>query len=256
MSISIATWNVNSIRVRQDAVLAWIERHLPDVLCLQETKVVDEKFPRAAFEALGFAVEAYGQPAYNGVAILSRRPLSDVVRGLPGEASDAARRAIAATVEGVRVVNVYVPNGEAVGSEKFAHKLAWLDRLRQAIEPAPRDSALVLCGDLNVAPEPRDVHDPAAWEGNVLYHPDARAALARVTDWGLVDALRLHHHEGGLFSWWDYRMNAFKRKLGLRIDHILVSPSLAARCTACAIDAEPRAQAQPSDHAPVYATFS
>lgn len=255
MPISVATWNVNSIRVREPAVRAWLERHRPDVLCLQETKVVDEKFPCAGFEALGYRVEAFGQPTYNGVAILSRHPLSDCVRGLPGEPPDAPRRAIAATVAGIRIVDVYVPNGESVGSEKFAYKLDWMRRLRAAIEAPARREALLLCGDLNVAPEARDVYDPAALEGDVLFHPDSRAALAGLAGCGLVDAFRLHHQEAGCYSWWDYRMNAFKRRRGLRIDHILVTPPLAERCTSCEIDVEPRAQVQPSDHTPVIATF-
>ncbi len=255
MPLSVATWNVNSIRVREAAVCAWLERLRPDVLCLQETKVVDEKFPRAGFERLGYGVETFGQPTYNGVAILSRRPLVDCQRGLPGDTPDAPRRLLAATIAGVRIVNVYVPNGDTVGSEKFAFKLDWLRRLRESLEPLPRDGDLLVCGDFNVAPEPRDVYDPAAWEGTVLFHPSARSALADLAALGLTDALRLHHPEGGLYSWWDYRLNAFKRRMGLRIDHILVSDPLAGRCTACQIDTEPRGLPQPSDHAPVIATF-
>ena len=255
MALKIATWNVNSVRVREGAVRAWVEAHSPDVLCLQETKVVDEKFPRGSFASLGYAVETFGQPTYNGVAILSRLPLTEVTRGLPGDAADGPRRPIAATAGGIRIVNVYVPNGSTLDSDKFAFKLEWLQRLRRSIDSTPRESDLLVCGDFNVAPEARGVHDPAAWEDSVLFHPTARAALADVTAWGLTDAFRLHHAEEGLYSWWDYRLNAFKRRMGLRIDHILVSPPLALRCTNCEIDVEPRRQPQPSDHAPVIASF-
>ena len=255
MPIRVATWNVNSIRVREAAVRGWLERHAPDVLCLQETKVVDEKFPRAGFEALGYQIAAAGQPTYNGVAILSRHPIEQRVDALPGDGADAPRRYLAATIAGLRIVNVYVPNGDTVGSDKYKFKLDWLGRLRAALDAVEHRADLLVCGDFNVAPEPRDVYDPAAVENDVLFHAEARRALADVLAWGLSDAFRLHHDEAGQFSWWDYRLNAFKRKMGLRIDHILVSAPLARRCTGCVIDVEPRAATQPSDHAPVVATF-
>lgn len=255
MALTLATWNVNSIRVREAAVLDWLERTAPDVLCLQETKVVDAQFPRDGFARLGYRAETWGERTYNGVATLSRLPLEDVVRGLPGDGGDAPRRALAATVGGIRVWNVYVPNGQAPGSDKFAFKLDWLARLRGAIAPVAPDTRLAVCGDFNVAPEARDVHDPAALADDVLFHPEARAALQALLDAGLRDTFRLHHEEAGLYSWWDYRMNAFRRRRGLRIDHVFASPALAATCLACDIDAEPRGRPQPSDHAPVVARF-
>ena len=255
--MQIATWNVNSIRARQERVLAWLAAQRPTVLCLQETKVIDDAFPRAAFEALGYHVTVSGQRTYNGVAILSRPPPVDVVRHFEDGDEEAAARFLAVKVEDVRVVCVYVPNGRVVGSEQFTYKLAWFSRLRRYLDhycdPAGR---LALCGDLNVAPEPRDVHDPAAWRQTVLFHPRARAALDDLCAWGLADAVRLHHSEGGLYSWWDYRQLSFPRNCGLRIDHILVTESLAVRCTGAWIDREVRKGSGASDHAPVVAAFA
>jgi len=254
--VRIVTWNVNSVRSRKDRVVAWLERHGPEVVCLQETKTVDETFPAAAFADLGYQMALFGQKTYNGVAILARSPLTGVRRGLPGDGPEDQKRILAATVDGVTVINVYVPNGSEVGSEKFAYKLAWLDRLRRYLEdefdPA---SPLVLCGDFNIAPADRDVHDPEEWRGKVLFHPDEHAALDRLRRWGLRDAFRLHHEEGGHYSWWDYRAAAFRRDRGLLIDHLLVTESLAARCTGVVIDREERGGEKPSDHAPVTATF-
>jgi exodeoxyribonuclease-3 len=256
-SITVATWNVNSITARLDAALLWLDAHRPDVLCLQETKIPDEKFPHAAFESLGYRVAASGQKAYNGVAIVSRLPLDAVHTGLPGDEGDQQKRLIGATVAGIRILNLYVPNGSEVGSEKFAYKLAWLARLRACLDVDFRpEEALLLCGDFNIAPEARDVYDENAVAGKVLYHPDEHRALATVRDWGLVDAFRLHQPDGGLFSWWDYRAGSFRRNLGMRIDHIWVSTPLAGRCTASWIDAAPRKLERPSDHVPVLATFS
>ena len=255
--MKVATWNVNSIRQRLERVTAWLGTHQPDVLCLQETKVVDEDFPRAPFEALGYRVELYGQKTYNGVAILSREPLTDVVRGFPDDAPDAHRRMLAATVGGVRVVNVYVPNGESVESEKFPFKLDWLARLARWLAAAarPRDPLLVL-GDFNIAPEDRDVYDPDAFRGQVLFHPKEHEALARLTGWGLSDLYRRHHAEAGRYSWWDYRALGFPKDHGLRIDLILGTAAAAERCTACEIDREARKGIKPSDHAPVLATLA
>jgi exodeoxyribonuclease-3 len=255
--LAVATWNVNSIAVRLPQVIAWLERHRPEVLCLQETKIPDEKFPHGPFEALGYRVAASGQRTYNGVAIASRLPIEDLLAGLPGDDETAQKRSIAAAIAGIRIVNVYVPNGAEVGSPKFAYKLEWLARLRGFLDRlcAPSE-ALLLCGDLNVAPEARDVYDVQAVQGKVLYHPDEHRALAHLRDWGLLDALRLHRQDAGLFSWWDYRVGAFRRNLGMRIDHIWVSEPLARRCTACWIDTEPRRLERPSDHTPVVATFA
>ncbi|MFM7142519.1 MAG: exodeoxyribonuclease III [Alphaproteobacteria bacterium] len=256
MALSIATWNVNSIRVRAEAVLAWTKEHRPDVLCLQEIKCLDEQFPRSDFEELGYRVETFGQRTYNGVALLSREPASEIVRGLPDDDREAQRRVIAATVAGVRIWNVYVPNGQAVGSEKWAYKLDWLGRLRTALEGSIAEHReVVVCGDFNVGPEPRDVYDPDKVADDVLFHADVRAALASILDLGFVDTFRLHHDEAGAFSWWDYRLNAFKRRMGFRIDLVLATRALAERCSGCEIDVEPRRREQPSDHAPVVATF-
>jgi len=253
----LVTWNVNSIRARQERVLAWLAVQRPTLLCLQETKVTDEAFPRDAFEAAGYHVTTAGQRAYNGGALLSRTPPRDVVRQFADGEDETAARFLAARVDDVRVLCVYVPNGRVVSSEQFTYKLAWLGRLRLYLDRhGDPGGLLAVCGDLNVAPEPRDVHDPAAWQGTVLFHPRVREALQKLCAWGLVDAVRLHHPEGGLYSWWDYRQLSFARNHGLRIDHILVTPALAARCTGAGIDREARKGAGASDHAPVSATFA
>ena len=254
--MKIATWNVNSIAARLPVVLQWLGQARPDVLCLQEIKCVDEKFPRDAFAALGYNSETKGQQTYNGVAILSRYPQGDVGRGFPDDDDTAQSRVLASTIEGVRIVNVYVPNGQAVGSEKYEFKLGWMERLRRYFDAHydPKGEVL-LCGDFNVAPEDRDVHDPKAWEGNVLVSDAERAALERVREWGLIDAFRLHNQEPKQFSWWDYRAMGFRRNAGLRIDHIWVSEPLASRCRAAVIDKEPRRWERPSDHTPVIAEF-
>jgi len=250
--VKLTTWNVNSIRQRLERVLTWMGRHEPDVLCLQETKVTDEDFPRAPFEERGYRVETFGQKTYNGVALIAKAPLLDVVRGLEDDTPDAPRRCIAATVEGLRVVNVYVPNGESVESEKFAFKLEWLARLERTLAAALcADRPLVLLGDFNIAPEDRDVHDPEGWRGQVLFHPLEHAALARIQARGLADLYRLHHAEAGRYTWWDYRMLAFPRNLGLRIDLILGTAGAASRCTASEIDRDERKGVKPSDHVPV-----
>jgi exodeoxyribonuclease-3 len=252
----IATWNVNSLRARLEIVVDWLVRDSPDVVCLQETKVVDEMFPVESLAALGYQTVLVGQKTYNGVAILSRLPLTDIVLALPEAPGEDEKRFIAATVAGIRVINVYVPNGQEVGSSKFHYKLAWLERLRTYLATTyTPDQALLLCGDFNVAPEPRDVYDPEKVDGEILYHPEERAAFARLLEWGLCDALRLHQAAGGLYSWWDYRAAAFRRNLGFRIDHILVTPPLAARCTAVTLERQLRQLPKPSDHIPVIATL-
>lgn len=254
--MKIATWNVNSIRAREARVRAWIERHAPDVLCVQETKVEDAKFPHEAFAGLGYHIEIFGQKTYNGVAVFSKLKPEGIVRGFPGDAADAHKRLIACEVAGIQIVNVYVPNGESVVSEKFNFKLGWLAQLEQFMKDGfDYEKPLLLCGDFNIAPEDRDVHDPQAWRGKVLFHPLEHAALAKIKERGLHDALRLRTADGGLFSWWDYRMGAFHRNMGLRIDLILINEPLVGRCTEVWIDREERKGEAPSDHAPVIAEF-
>jgi len=254
--MKVATWNVNSVRARSDRVLRWLEAHRPDVLCLQELKVQDSEFPFETLRAAGYEAAVHGQRTYNGVAILARTAPVEVERGFGDGGDDAQARIVSARVAGIRVVSVYVPNGKEVGSERWSYKLEWLRRLRAWLERRCRpDEPLVLCGDFNVAPEARDVHDPAAWEPTVLFHPEARAALEGVRSWGLIDTLRLHRQEDGLYSWWDYRMLAFPKNNGLRIDLVLASAPLARLCSAASIDRNERKGTLPSDHAPVIAEF-
>ena len=250
--MKIATWNVNSIRTRLERALAWLERHRPDVLCVQEIKCRDEDFPREPFESMGYHVETHGQKTYNGVALLSRKPAEDVVRGLPADGADAQARLIGATFDGVRVIDVYVPNGSSVESDKFPYKLAWLEQLYEMIAGAhgPDDPVLVL-GDFNIAPDERDLYDPASFRGKVHFHPKEHAALARLTDWGLADLFRKHHEEAGFYSWWDYRQLGFPMNKGLRIDLMLGTAPVFDRCTDCEIDRDERKGKKPSDHAPV-----
>jgi exodeoxyribonuclease III len=254
----IATWNVNSIRVRADAVLAWLAAKKPDVLCVQEIKTEEPGFPAARFAEAGWRSAVNGQKTYNGVAILSKEEPQDVVLGFSdGEPEDPQRRLVRATVGGVRIVDAYCPNGEEVGSDKYAYKLAWYARLRKAFDQQedPR-KPLVLVGDFNVAPADIDVHAPERWSGKVLCSEPERQALREICAWGLVDCLRkLHPDTPKLFSWWDYRLAAFQRGWGLRIDHVLATAPLAARLTSCEIDVEPRKAEKPSDHAPVFADF-
>jgi exodeoxyribonuclease-3 len=251
----IPSWNVNSVRSRLDQLTAWLARAAPDVVCMQETKVEDHVFPHEALAEVGYRTVAFGQKTYNGVAIAARHGLAieDVKKGLDGDAPDAQRRMIAATIEGVRVVDVYVPNGQAVGTPAFAYKLEWLGRLRDDLAAHCKpDQEVFVCGDFNVAPHAIDVHDPKKWEGSVLCTDEERAALQNVMSWGLTDVFRdLHRDEPGLYSWWDYRMGAFRRNRGLRIDLALVTPALAARCRSAVVDRRPRELERPSDHAPV-----
>ena len=259
--MKIATWNVNSLKVRQQHVIDWLALSGVDVLCLQELKLPDEKFPRADLEAAGYKSWFAGQKTYNGVGILVRADAGfevdeiSVVRNIPGF-EDLQQRVIAATVNGVRVISAYFPNGQAPGSEKFAYKMRWLDALRVWLrEDMARHPQLALCGDYNIAPDDRDVHDPKAWEGQNLVSPEERAHFVQLIELGLIDAFRKFEQAEKLFTWWDYRMLAFRRNAGLRIDHILLSPELAARCTSCEVDKVPRKWDQPSDHAPVIATI-
>jgi len=254
--LKIATWNVNSIIARQTHVVRWLDLMRPDVLCMQETKCVDERFPAQLFEDIGYHAESYGQAAYNGVAILSREKCDDVQRGMPDDDPDAQARVIAATIQGIRIVNTYFPNGQAVGAEKYYFKLDWMKRLRRYFDSHFDASARVLlCGDFNVAPEDRDVHDPEVWRGRILFSEPEHDALAKIKQWGFTDAFRMHNEADKQFSWWDYRAGAFRRNLGLRIDHIWVSESLSKRSTSVEIDKEPRRWEKPSDHAPVVAEF-
>jgi len=250
-AVKLATWNINSLGVRLPQVLAWLESARPDVLVLQETKLVDDKFPRAELQAAGWHAVFHGQPTYNGVALLSKTQPLDVVKNIPAH-GDAAARVIAATVDGVRIIGAYFPNGQAPGSDKFAYKMAWIDALRDwvAAELA-RHPRLVLMGDYNIAPEDRDVHDPVLWEGQIHCTPEERAHFRALCGLGLHDAFRLFEQPPKLYSWWDYRMLAFPKNRGLRIDHILVSDALKSRVTACTIDRQPRKNERPSDHAPV-----
>lgn len=252
--MKIATWNVNSVTARLPLVTKWLEAVRPDVLCLQETKCTDDKFPAQAFEEIGYKSLAYGQRTYNGVAILALSEIKEEQRGFPDDDESAHARLLAARVEGVRIINVYVPNGQFVGSDKYRFKLEWMQRLRALLDEQHKTSEQVLlCGDFNVAPEERDVHDPAMWEGRILFSRRERAALEHIRQWGFTDAFRLHTEEGGHFSWWDYRQGSFRRNAGLRIDHIWVSQPLATRSTNTWIDKEPRTWERPSDHTPVVA---
>jgi exodeoxyribonuclease-3 len=257
--LKLASWNVNSIRIRSDRLMRWLEAQRPDVLCLQELKATEAQFPFEALRAAGYEAAVSGQKAYNGVAILVRRgvPIEDVRLGLDDGVDDDAARLVSAQVLGVRVVTVYVPNGQVVGSDKYAYKLEWFRRLRLYLERHHRTSEpLVLCGDFNVAPETRDVERPQQWEPSVLFHADVRAALRQVTDWGLADSFRLHHKEGGFYSWWDYRKLSFPKNDGLRLDLILTTDPLTRRCTETSIDRNERKGKLASDHAPVVATFT
>jgi exodeoxyribonuclease-3 len=254
--MKIATWNVNSLKVRLPHVLDWLAAEKPDALCLQETKTEDGGFPFAALEEVGYRAIHNGQKTYNGVAILARSEPADVLRDLPGFA-DEQKRVIAATVDGVRLVCAYMPNGQAVGSDKYEYKLKWLAALAEWLrEEMARHPQLALLGDFNIAPEDRDVHDPVAWQGQILCSQAEREAFRRFLGLSLSDAFRLFDQPEKSFSWWDYRMMAFRRNLGLRIDHILLSPALAQRCRACSIDKAPRKLERPSDHAPVVAELA
>lgn len=249
--MKLATWNVNSLKVRLPHLLAFLARHSPDAVCLQETKCEDAAFPAAAIEAAGYHWVHDGQKTYNGVAILSREEAINVSRGIPGFA-DLQKRVIAANVGAVRVVSVYCPNGQSVGSDKYDYKLRWFAALADWLRGALAEGRQVaVLGDYNVAPEDRDVHDPDAWRGQVLCSDAEREALLALIALGFSDAFRLFEQPEKSFSWWDYRMAAFRRNMGLRIDHILLSPALASRCRSCTIDVEPRSLERPSDHAPV-----
>jgi exodeoxyribonuclease-3 len=256
--VKIATWNVNSIRARLPLVLSWLGEARPDVALLQETKVGAEQFPTEPIEDLGYAIAAVGESTgRNGVAILSRDPIEDVTRRLPGDADDEEARWIEGVVQGVRVVSVYVPNGTEVGSERFAFKLAFLERMRaHAAELLEDEEAFVIGGDYNVAPYPLDVYDPEALDGTICYHPDERARFRALLHLGLYDAYRIAEPRTTAYSWWHYQGRSYKANQGMRIDHLVLSPQATDRLETCAIDAEPRAAKTPSDHAPVWCTLA
>ena len=252
----IVSWNINSLRKRQERLLGWLAQTQPDVVCLQETKCTDEQFPAAELRDAGYHSAFHGQKSYNGVAILTKLEPQDVRSALCDEEEDPQARVIAATIAGVRVFSVYAPNGQSVGSPAYEYKLKWYARLEKCLrehEAAAGD--LVICGDFNVAPKDEDVHDPELWRGAIMCSDGERAAFERLCATGLVDTLRLHRPETGLFTWWDYRMLSFPKNKGLRIDAVLASKSLAARCTNVGIDREMRKGKEPSDHAPIWAEF-
>ena len=253
--MKIATWNVNSLKVRLPHVLDWLAASDADVLCLQETKLTDENFPVADIKAAGYHVVFSGQKTYNGVAIISKQQATDVVTDVPG-IDDPQRRILGATIGGIRILNLYVVNGQEVGSEKFAYKLEWLSKVSDYIEEQMKQHELfVTLGDFNIAPDDRDVHDPDAWKERILCSTPERDALQHILDLGLEDTFRLFDQDEKSFSWWDYRAAAFRRNTGLRIDLILASTVLSKQCSSCQIDKEPRQLERPSDHTPVYAVF-
>jgi exodeoxyribonuclease-3 len=256
LPVKLATWNVNSLAVRLPQLLDWLAANPVDAMVLQETKLTDDKFPRDAIEAAGWRVVFYGQKTYNGVALLARDDPADVLRNIVGFADEQAR-VIAGCVGPIRVVGGYFPNGQAPGTDKFAYKLAWMKAMRDWLaDELKKYPQLVLMGDFNVAPEDRDVHDPVAWAGQIHCTDEERAAFRALLDVGLHDAFRLFEQPPKSWSWWDYRMLAFRKNQGLRIDHILVSDALKGRVTACTIDKEPRRNERPSDHAPVIVTLA
>ena len=254
--LKIATWNVNSIRARKERVLAWLSAQQPDVLCVQETKVTDDVFPHEELASVGYQAAIHGQKTYNGVALITREPVADVVRGFGDQGDDSQARFIGGTVAGVRVFSAYIPNGSSLGSDKYQYKLQWLARLRRFLDThESADTPMVLCGDWNVAPDERDIHDPLLWEGEVLCTDAERAALQRIVDWGFRDTFRMHCQEAGKFSWWDYRMLGFPKNKGLRIDHIYATETLASTCSESTIHRDERKGKGASDHAPVIALF-
>ena len=252
----IATWNINSIRARETRLLDWLQSRQPDVLCLQELKAPEQEFPFESLQQYGYYAAVFGQKTYNGVAILARSEPEDVESGFGDDTDDVQARFIAATVDGVRILSAYVPNGERVRSEKYIYKINWLYRLRTYLKDHTLlTGPVAICGDLNIAPEERDIANPDAWEGSVLFNPDVRAEFRSLLSMGFMDTFRLHEAESGYYSWWDYRNRGFERNDGLRIDHILVSRELSPQCTAARIDREAREGEKPSDHAPVLAVF-
>ena len=253
--MKIASWNVNSLKVRLPHVLDWLGSEQPDVLALQETKLTDENFPAQALTDAGYHSVWSGQKTYNGVAILARQQPQDPITDIP-DLDDPQRRILAATIGDVRVINLYVVNGKEVGSEKFAYKLDWLERVRAFVAQQVSEHPLTaVVGDFNIAPDDRDVHDPVRWHEKILCSTPERNALFAMMDLGFEDTFRIHHEDGGIFSWWDYRMGGYERGLGLRIDLVLASAALAPLCSGAWIDPVPRQWERPSDHTPVVAEF-
>jgi exodeoxyribonuclease III len=252
--MKIASWNINSLRKRQERFFAWLEVEQPDVVCLQETKCPDEQFPVLALKAIGYHSFYHGEKSYNGVAILSKTEAHDVRASLCDEVADPQARVISAKIDNHRIYSVYAPNGQAVGSSAYQYKLEWYRRLRDCLS---RENAadLIVCGDFNVAPEDVDVFDPQLWRGAIMCSDGERAAFRQLGELGLRDTLRLHHNEGGLFTWWDYRMLSFQKNRGLRIDAVLASEALAKKCVASGIDRDLRKGKDPSDHAVIWAEF-
>jgi exodeoxyribonuclease-3 len=253
--MKIASWNVNSLNVRLPHVELWLSTAQPDILVLQETKLTDDKFPAESFRNIGYQSVHSGQKTYNGVALLAKNSLGDIVTDIPG-LDDPQRRILAATVNDIRVINLYVVNGQDVGTEKYAYKLDWLEKVTAYIETQLQQyQKLVALGDFNIAPEDRDVHDPDLWRDKILCSPPERKALQRILGLGLRDTFRLFEQPDGIFSWWDYRAAGFRRNLGLRIDLLLASEALSKQCIAAGVDREPRTWERPSDHTPVWAEF-
>jgi exodeoxyribonuclease-3 len=261
MPLKIATWNVNSIKQRVEPMQRWLQERDPDVVCLQEIKCVDDAFPRSTFEDMGYNVATHGQKAYNGVAILSKKPLEEVERGLPGGNGDEHARYIEAVVSvdggAVRVASIYLPNGNPAPGPKYDYKLAWMERLREhARARLALEEPMVLAGDYNVIPTPDDVHDPALWVNDALFLPETRAKFREISFLGLTDAVRATSDDKGLYTFWDYQAGAFQKNNGIRIDHLMLSPQAADRLTAAGIDRATRAGEKPSDHVPVWAEFN
>jgi exodeoxyribonuclease III len=255
--LKIASWNINSLRKRQERLLLWLRETNPDVVCLQETKCTDEQFPEEALRDAGYAAAFHGQKSYNGVAILAKEEPREIRAGFCDEVEDEQARVIVASAGGVRVVSIYAPNGQAIGAPAYAYKLAWYARLTKCLrEKEGTIERMVVCGDFNVAPNDADVHNPALWRGAIMCSEKERAAFRALSAVGLADTLRLHHSEPGIFSWWDYRMLSFPKNRGLRIDAVLAGSELAAKCTAAGVDRDMRKGNAPSDHAPVWAEFA
>jgi len=255
--MKIATWNVNSINARMPQLEKWLREAAPDVVCVQETKCVDEGFPYQEIFEMGYHTAFYGQKSYNGVAILSKYEIEDVVKGFPDDDEESQKRLIAATINGVRIVNTYIPNGSELWTDKFTQKLDWLQKLRRFFDDDYKTSEnVLLCGDFNVAPDELDVWSVPVWEGKIHFSKPERAAIHFVKQWGFVDVFRKMNGDVKEFSWWNYREGAWQRNRGLRIDHIWTSPPLAEKCTGCWIDKEPRKSERPSDHTPVVAEFT
>ena len=252
--MKIASWNINSLRKRQDRLFPWLEATQPDIVCLQETKCPDELFPLLALQAGGYQVAYHGEKSYNGVAILAKTKPRDVQRSLCDEVVDPQARLIAATIGDIRVFSVYAPNGQAVGSPAYQYKLEWYRRLHDCLLQE-KSANMIVCGDFNIAPQDIDIYDPDLWRGALMCSDAERDAFSRLCDVGLRDTLRIHHKEGQLFTWWDYQMRALEKNRGVRLDAILASEALASRCTASGIDIEMRKGKEPSDHAPVWAEF-